>query len=223
MIDCKTAESLFDPYLDGELSPSMMAELNAHRVSCADCRRALALLEVAGHVLTSDSPADELPPEFADRLLACVKSPRAIWLERLRRGVFVGGPMAAAAVVALAFLGFFDRTVSGPVAGEVHEAPPAVVEQFRAERDAVVADEPVLTSPEEEAMRVWFERVGKELDARRAAGESPSSVLDLTILQLLDILESAPKGPEVPPARGSGDALPAAEPAADGKVQVEDL
>lgn len=222
MIDCKTAESLFDPYLDGELSPSMMAELNAHRVSCSDCRRALALLEVAGHVLTSDSPADELPPEFTDRLLACVKSPRAIWLERLRRGVFVGGPLAAAAVVALAFLGVFDRTVSGPVAGEVHEASPAVVEQFRAERETTLPNEPVLTSPEEEAMRVWFERVGRELDARRAAGESPSSVLDLTILQLLDILENAPQRPAGSPARDAGGALPS-KPSAGGKVEVEDL
>ena len=39
---CSEAKRLFDPYLDGELSAPLRAELDAHRLECADCRREAA-------------------------------------------------------------------------------------------------------------------------------------------------------------------------------------
>ena len=44
MITCQHARQLFDRYLDGELSPSLQAELHAHQLSCSACQTELAML-----------------------------------------------------------------------------------------------------------------------------------------------------------------------------------
>src|SRR3990172_9471766 len=98
---CEEAQQLFDGYLDGELSPSLTTELDAHRLQCADCRRALAILEVTGHVLVSDREAIMLESKFTDRLLACVETPGQRRVRQARRFLYVAGPMAAAAVIVL--------------------------------------------------------------------------------------------------------------------------
>ncbi|MGB0715252.1 MAG: anti-sigma factor family protein [Phycisphaerae bacterium] len=104
---CDQAQQLFDAYLDGELSPSLQRELGAHRVACADCRRELALLEVAGQLISTDDEPVGLQDGFTDRLMACVDEGHHRDT-RWRRILYVGAPMAAAAVVCLAFLGLFD-------------------------------------------------------------------------------------------------------------------
>lgn len=116
-MDCRQAQQLFDAYLDGELSPSLATELGAHRVQCADCRRALALLEVSGHIISADH--DEVMPDeaFTDRLLACMDEPNPAITHRIWRVATIGGGLAAAALVALAFLGMFDSGHRGVVAG----------------------------------------------------------------------------------------------------------
>ena len=104
-MDCNQAKQLFDAFLAGELSVPLATELGAHRVSCADCRRALALLEITGHILATDEDPVRLKSNFTDRLLACVDKPIGRFNRLMRRTIYIGGPMAAAAVVALAFLG----------------------------------------------------------------------------------------------------------------------
>lgn len=133
-MDCEQARQLFDAYLDGELGSALATELGAHRVHCAECRQALALLEVSEHLITSDPERRELGADFTNRLLACMDLPDASWrqtterltrpttesepmVSRLRRGLFWTGVSAAAAMVALAFLGAFDRRGESRVAG----------------------------------------------------------------------------------------------------------
>ena len=102
---CKQAQQLFDAYLDGELSDSLATELGAHRVHCAECRRALALMEVSGHIIGSDGETPELSASFTDRLLACMEEPRNRSLvHQLWRWRYVAGPLAAAAVVTFAII-----------------------------------------------------------------------------------------------------------------------
>lgn len=117
-MDCRQAQQLFDAYLDGDLSPSLVTELGAHRVHCADCRRALALLEVSGHILCADHDVVVADEAFTDRLLACMDEPRSILGNRLWRYGSIGSGIAAAALVALALLGMFDTRKRGVVAGE---------------------------------------------------------------------------------------------------------
>jgi hypothetical protein len=99
-MNCEQAQNLFDAYLDGELHGPLATEFAAHRLRCPTCRRELALLEVAGHVISSDTKSPLLSAEFTDRLLACAaQRPRQkTWRRRL---LVIGGPLAAAACVAL--------------------------------------------------------------------------------------------------------------------------
>lgn len=117
-MDCRQAQQLFDAYLDGELSASLATELGAHRVQCGSCRRALALLEVSGHILRADHEVASPRQEFTDRLLACMDRPESTWTQRVWRLGLATGGLAAAAVVALAFVGVFDSRSRGVVAGE---------------------------------------------------------------------------------------------------------
>lgn len=122
-MDCRQAQQLFDAYLDGELSPTLETELGAHRVQCGDCRRALALLEVSGHIIRADHEEAATDSAFTDRLLACMDEPSRTLTHRAWRIASIGGGLAAAAVVALAFLGLFDSRQRGMVAGERVEGP----------------------------------------------------------------------------------------------------
>lgn len=107
-MNCEQARNLFDAHLNGELSSALETELAAHRVSCSECRHELALLEVAGHVIsTGRDDGPELAPGFTDRLLACVETPRKRTIPMPsrfdRRWMVGGGVLAAAASVMFAF------------------------------------------------------------------------------------------------------------------------
>lgn len=190
---CEQARQLFDAYLDGELSPALKTELGAHRVRCAQCRRALALLEVSGHVIQSDVDPVEVCEGFSDRLLACVETSQQRWTHRTRRALYLAGPLAAAAVITLAFLGVFDGR-EPMVAGEKVEVPaaaqpdpsiqPLVVEaEVDADADATLAGEPPLED--------WLARTRDNMSSKLESGQSLQRYMDLTILQWIDILNSA--------------------------------
>lgn len=185
-MQCEQARQLFDAYLDGELSPSLATELGAHQVRCAECRQALALLEVSGHILRSDRDAVQPPEDFTDRLLACVDaSPR--WHRSLLHGLYIGGPLAAAAVIALAFLGVFDGKRASQVAGVKEIAPASYVQPAPAKSGDAIKPSP-LVDPAEQALGEFIDRTQNSMKDK---GESVQRVLDLTVLQMLDILEEA--------------------------------
>ncbi len=116
-MNCEQARTLFDAYLDGELSGSLAAELGAHKLRCASCRRELALLEVAGHVIASDTQTPLLSEEFTERLLAyATQRPRRWYQHRLVR---YGSPFLAAA----ACLGFVIGYAVWPTTPEQRVLP----------------------------------------------------------------------------------------------------
>lgn len=179
---CEQAQQLFDAHLQGELSPTLEMELGAHRLECPDCRRALALLEVSGHVIASDTAPDPLDDNFTDRLIACMGSAQSSWFFKLRRGLYIGGPLAAAAVVALAFLGMFDRHET-KVLGEKVNAPNVGVSSPAPHDDAA--------TPEARRLDDWLKQTQENMDVKRKSGESLHEALDLTAQQLLDALKRA--------------------------------
>jgi anti-sigma factor RsiW len=126
-MDCQQACNLFDAYLDGELGRALATELDAHRLQCPACRQELALLEVAGHVITGEpEPPQGLRDDFSDRLLACVQTPRVRSAARLRRPIFIGAAVLAAAA-SVAIIVSLSRTPTPQVAGKkvVREIVPA--------------------------------------------------------------------------------------------------
>lgn len=217
-MNCSQARQLFDAYLDGELSNSLVTELSAHRVRCSACRRELALREVTGRVIQLDQEPTALSGDFTDRLLACVESRSNHWLQRARRTIYIGIPLAAAAVVALAFLGFFDRSTHSIVAGKRVVATPVVASP--AERKAVEA---ILGHGELDREAVfgpgvsWLdEPVSSPMDP--PAASAPNAPTDSTILQMLQLLENPPGG--TPP---SDDGTVPAAPARDSGVDDDEL
>ncbi len=187
---CEEARQLFDAYLDGELAPSLATELGAHRVHCPDCRRSLALLEVSGHIISSDRDPVSVPEDFSDRLLACVEVREHAWPARVRRILYVAGPIAAAAVIALAFLGFFDRGRDTLVAGVKVE--PTHVEAGVTASHSIA---PFLSAQDREAAEraidLWIEQMQSHKAAKAKSGDSAQEPSDLTILQVLEMLKDA--------------------------------
>ncbi len=197
---CEQARQLFDAYLDGELSPSLATELGTHRVHCADCRQALALLEVSGHILRCDRDTVTPSPDFTNRLLACVDS-APVWRRKVLNAIYIGGPLAAAAVIALAFVGVFDGKRPSQVAGvkEVAKAPMI--------QPASISPSPTnpgpSADPAEPTLGDFIDRTQTNMKDK---GDSVQRVLDVTVLQMLDVLESAKDRSKA--NDGKDDALP---------------
>ena len=191
---CEQARQLFDAYLDGELSPALATELGAHRLRCGECRRALALLEVSGHILASDRDPVSLSEGFEDRLLSCMDRQAVPWGRRVRRGLYVVVPLAAAAVVALAFLGVFDPG-RGEVAGLAEERSMPT----NGDDPSAVFEDPLdtlLEDPDDPAtleLDRWGRHLQENLKAKRQSGASLQEALDLKVQQVLGALEEANK------------------------------
>lgn len=197
---CDQARQFFDAYLDGELSPSLATELGAHRLRCADCRQALALMEVSGHIVKTDQEPVQLRRNFTERLLDCVNQQSMPWLRRWRRQIYIGGPMAAAAVIALAFFGVFDNPESRvlsekgvliertPVGGEASTGSP-----YAAVTPALgrVADE-----GNQEVLKAWIDQTRQNIAAKRESGESLRQFLDQKLEQWDSVLDDTQADPE---------------------------
>ena len=221
-MNCEQARQLFDAYLDGELPPALATELGAHRVNCPECRQALALLEVTGHIIASDSEPVSLRDDFSERLLECMDTKVSRWPSRMRRILYISGPLAAAAVIALAFLGVFDRHDT-KVASEKTQAVgvPSVVEaDANGASNEIDEAELEAIADADRALEEWVERTRENLNTKLESGEKLREYFDLTIFQWLDIVNSAQN------ASGGEDHFPGAdiqlEPDADMAVPTDD-
>ncbi len=67
---CRNVLQLRDVYLDGELSPSLTAELHAHLLQCPECQQQIEMLRACGDVIAKDDPNPVLPSGFASRVVA---------------------------------------------------------------------------------------------------------------------------------------------------------
>ncbi|MGQ9649689.1 MAG: anti-sigma factor family protein [Phycisphaerae bacterium] len=116
MITCQHARQLFDRYLDGELSPSLQAELHAHQLSCSACQTELAMLEACGDVIMLDRRREpKLSDSFTDRVLLARRAQLAAQPRRRSWGrtfVVVGSPLAAAASIVLCLTLMWPRVPS---------------------------------------------------------------------------------------------------------------
>lgn len=67
---CRHVQQLTEAYLDGELSPSLMAEVHAHLLQCPSCQQRVEMLRVCGEVIANDHSEPALEASFADRVAA---------------------------------------------------------------------------------------------------------------------------------------------------------
>ncbi len=67
---CRHIAQIRDVYLDGELSPSLTAEVHAHLLQCPECQNQFEMFRACGEVIAKDHCGDELDSGFAGRVLA---------------------------------------------------------------------------------------------------------------------------------------------------------
>ncbi|GJM24770.1 MAG: hypothetical protein DHS20C16_11850 [Phycisphaerae bacterium] len=120
-MNCEQSQNLFDAYLDKTLTGTLATEFGAHQLACGHCRRDLALLEVAGHVVATDGGAPLLDDEFTNRLVECATDTSTKRPLKFSRALWVGLPTAmAACLTMIVWLGGDDTTdTAGPNEGEV--------------------------------------------------------------------------------------------------------
>ncbi len=102
MINCEQAQHLLDSYLNDELSASLVAEVDAHRLECAACRHQLTLMEACGNVIRLDACEPRPSADFTDRLMAILdeEKPSRRWLGISRGMKVAGGLLGVAAAIA---------------------------------------------------------------------------------------------------------------------------
>jgi anti-sigma factor RsiW len=70
---CKTAQSLIEPYLDGELDASQNAEVAHHLTDCESCSQMHQRLAALGNDLRALAPRYEASSELRTRVLSSVR------------------------------------------------------------------------------------------------------------------------------------------------------
>lgn len=177
-MNCQQAEQLFNAYLDGDLAALLRDELDAHRLHCTECRQELALLEVAGHVIASDvkSAPAALSSDFTNRLIACVEKPQPQTVQRFRypRWLYIGGSLAAAACILMAFTVFFG----GP--------EPQVAGVKITNPNPIVADDESLVKELDSAADSIVDRVESTWTTRAESAHSLIEFSQMSLLQILD-------------------------------------
>lgn len=72
LMTCRHIAQIRDVYLDGELSPSLTAEVHAHLLQCPECQNQFEMFRACGEVIAKDHGAYELDSGFAGRVLAAL-------------------------------------------------------------------------------------------------------------------------------------------------------
>jgi len=67
---CRHIAQLRDVYLDGELSPSLTAEVHAHLLQCPECQNQFEMFRACGEVIAKDHSGHAFDSDFAGRVLA---------------------------------------------------------------------------------------------------------------------------------------------------------
>jgi len=108
-LTCRHIRQLHHPFLDGDLSSGMMAEVHAHLLQCPACQDEIEMLRACGDVIARDTSAEpELDSGFAQRVVAALPRTNAsaglsLETRRARRQRFwrmaAGGSLPAAAAV----------------------------------------------------------------------------------------------------------------------------
>jgi anti-sigma factor RsiW len=97
-IRCLEVQDHLSTWLDGELAPEVMTQVERHLEGCAGCRRELARLEALEQALAGLSAP--VPEGLPEKVLARLPQPRWRWWQNLALaaslalGIYLGGTLA---------------------------------------------------------------------------------------------------------------------------------
>lgn len=204
LMTCRHVRQLHDAYVDGELSPSLMAEVHAHLLQCPECQQQVEMLRACGTVINGDESEPVLDSGFASRVVAsfqqatprigAVLETRRARRQRLWRGAISVSLPAAAAVLFFSILIWpSEQTPVGPrvVAGKAVDAS-GVGDMVHPTLDAM-AD----TKQAAESLNQLLEIAGSEArqGVEEGLGKVPrpaASPLDLLLEPFSGLLEPRP-------------------------------
>lgn len=182
-----TAVDLLDDYIDGELEPSLAAELEGHVQGCVACRRELEglreLLDGAAALPRSIEPSKDLWPRIAAAALPrrMAEAPAGCgWLQRL--GLFGWSwptALATAAVVGILLISSLD---TGPEIGPAKERQMAEL--------AALAETDPEAAATLSALEAECEAYEREL-AVYTAGQAGAGVVTRMLRENMPVVENA--------------------------------
>lgn len=198
MMTCRNVQHVLHQFLDGDLSPGLMAEVHAHLLQCPACQREVEITRAGGEVIAKDRSEPSLQPGFASRVVATMmqqeparfspaarssSKPRRHW----KRYAAAGGlPAMAAAVLLFIALWPSERPEDRPklVAGVsvvdatgVKDLMDPTMDAMSGARDAVRSLNQVLRLSADEAgqtMRDSLGALGRPDDA-----QTPPTILEI--------------------------------------------
>jgi len=77
MLTCRHVQHLHDRFLDGDMPPSMTAEVHAHLLQCPACQHQMEISRASADVIAKDDSHYELDSGFAMRVVAALPRPSA--------------------------------------------------------------------------------------------------------------------------------------------------
>lgn len=107
LLTCRNIRQLHDAFVDGELSPSLTAEVHAHLLQCPECQQQYELLSAVGDVIEKDQSEPSLPEGFTSRVVAVLPRPGTETPRRRRWTAFAPGVIPAAAAVLFLCVAFW--------------------------------------------------------------------------------------------------------------------
>jgi len=149
LMTCRHVRQLHDAYVDGELSPNLMAEVHAHLLQCPECQQRVEMIRAGGSVIAQDRSEPMLDSGFASRVVASLPKVKTNVGARMetRRGrrqrmwrvaISVSLPAAAAVLFFSVLIWPSSEPDAAPtdlrlkvVAGEVIESPTKALENTR--------------------------------------------------------------------------------------------
>lgn len=129
---CSKATKYLNDYLDGTLDAQKAAEVHAHVMACASCRKSLAVMQAIGSTITADRPPIRLDDAFTDMVMEKINE-QAVRPMRLSRALYWGSRIAGTAAAAAAVLAIM-------LAAGVHMLPDMQNQQASTRTARVVAN-----------------------------------------------------------------------------------
>jgi hypothetical protein len=111
MKNCGKIQQELSAYLDGELTPSLRAEVETHLTSCAQCRQELSEMQTLATGVAALSNLKPTPQFLADvrRKIARAEKPGPLdWRDYVLRPLWLKVPLEAAALIVI--IGFVMRS-----------------------------------------------------------------------------------------------------------------
>ena len=155
MITCKSAISLIEPYLDGELDASQKAEVEAHLSECANCPAIYTRLSKLGTDVRTLAPRYAAPEHLQSRVLSALRKEarvKPVWRLRPAKAWAIAATLLLAVSVGWnAMLLRSQRNTTGNTSSEV--AQEIVSSHVRSLIGAHLLDVP---STEQHTVKPWF-------------------------------------------------------------------